>query len=237
MTQAKPAEPVPLLVVIAYWEGDKNLARKLVNLIVGMQAVHAKREVEIMLVCRQDCKIDKEMVAKLATRFNVHTHVSTSPFKGWPQGPNGMFASSMIHISQWMKPYGGVFWMEADCVPMRPSWYTELSNNWKRRKASTRIMGWIGDCHGDGTGVHITGCAIYECKIAKILPCITASCTAPWDFEHRKAMVSVGERTPLIENAYRARNATEATAALPFAVIHGFRDESLLDLVSKKYLT
>jgi len=131
MTQSKPPSIIPILVVISYWEGDKNLAKKLVNLIVGMQSEHAKRSVEIMLVCRQDCKVDLEMVGKLSTKFNVHTFLSKSPFRGWPQGCNGMFASSMIQISQNMNPFGGVFWMEADCVPMRPSWYSELSSAWR----------------------------------------------------------------------------------------------------------
>jgi len=237
MNEAKPPKPVPILIVISYWDGDKNLAKKLVDLIVGMQSAHAQREAEVLLVCRQDCKIDKDMVAKLATRFNVHTLISFSPFKGWPQGCNGMFSSAMIHISQWMGEYEAVYWMEADCVPMRPSWYHELTAAWRARGPMTKIMGWIGDCDGGGNGTHITGCAIYHPKIAVLLPQITSSCTIPWDYEHRRLIIGVGERTNLIENAYRAVNATPATLDLPFAVIHGFKDESLLDLVSRKYLT
>lgn len=225
-----------MMIAIPYWEGDKALAKKLIDLIVGMQTERAGNEVEFLLVYRQDSKIDPQMLTKLRTRFNAQGFQSTSPFRGWPQGCNGMFSSTMIHICQHNVNCSMVYWMEADCVPMRPSWYKELLEAWRKRAPTTKVMGWMGDCNGNGTGVHITGCAMYDAKIVKIIPRIVTSCVMAWDYEHRDAIVGVGERTSLIENAYKSTGATQATLDLPFAVIHGFKDESLLNLVAQKYV-
>lgn len=237
MNEAKPAEPVSLLIVIPYWDGDIAMAKEMVKLIADLQPDHAKREAEILLVNRQDCKADPGMIACLKSKFNVHTLKSFSPMVGWPQGCNGMFGSAMIHVSQNMPVYGGVFWMEADCTPMRPSWHSELAAAWRARKPLTKVMGWIGDCNGDGTGFHITGCAVYDTKIAQILPDITMSCIAPWDYEHRNLIMGVGEKTTLIENCYRRAEPDPALLESGYAVVHGFKNDSLLKMVREKNLT
>jgi hypothetical protein len=237
MTPAKPPPPCEVLVAISFWDGDRELCRKMVDLIVDLEPVHVGRRAGILLVHRQDCKVDNEMVAKLKTRFDVLVHKSDSPNRGWPQGCNGMFSSTILHVRRWKIPCKCIYWMEADCTPMYPGWFDDLAQAWRERKPMTLVKGWTGDCNGDGTGWHITGCALYDPEIAIKMPFITSTAGGAWDYEHRRAIMARGERTTLIENWYRKNKAPDSLMDKKYAVVHGIKDGSLCDMVRKKYLT
>ncbi len=74
---AKPI-PVPLLAVIAYWEGDKPQVAELLRILAGLQQNHAGNEVHLMLVNRKDCTADPNFVKIVSPKFNIHTHTNTS---------------------------------------------------------------------------------------------------------------------------------------------------------------
>lgn len=236
----KPGSPVtPILICIPYWNGDKTQAVELCRIIEGLQPHHAKGLAHVMLIARQDCAIDKNMVNIISKKFNVFTHKSTSPLKGWPAGPNGMFASTMIHISNNAKNhYECVFWMEADAIPIAPNWFWCLVEEWRRRHPSANIIGCRSDCNGNGTGDHITGCALYHPNIARIIPEITRSSEVAWDYEHRARIVAMGGHTKIIENWYKATKADPGIldrVNVGVNIIHGYKDDSLVKLVKKKY--
>lgn len=96
-------------------------------------------------------------------------------------------------------------------------------------------MGWKGDCNGDGSGWHITGCAIYNQQIARMINGIASCDRIPWDYQCRSAMLSKGKEISKIHLCWRAREAKDDIFFRHYAMVHGYKDNSLLKLVRTKY--
>lgn len=237
----KPKTPVtPILICIPYWERDRLQATELCKIIAGLQPHHVRNLAHVMLVARQDCAIDKNMVNIISKKFNTFTHKSNSPLKGWPAGPNGMFNSTMIHISNNAPNlYECVYWMEPDAIPLAPNWFWCLVEEWRRRHPQANVVGCRHDCNGDGSGDHISGSCLYHPSIARIMPEITRSCDIAWDYEHRARIVAMGAHTNLIANLYKATNifpeSLQGLLDQGTLVCHGVKDYSVVDFVKKKY--
>lgn len=230
---------IPILICIPFWQGDHAQALDLCKIIAGLQPGHAGALAHVMLICRQDCKIDQQMIKIVSPRFHMFTFQSRSPLKGWPSGSNGMFGSTMIHIATSFKgKYECVYWMEPDAIPICPNWFWSLVEVWRRRPPNTLVVGCRSDCNGDGSGDHLTGCAIYDPQIAKLMPEITKSDRIAWDYQNRAKIVARGQHTTLIENYYKQKNAPEGIlerSKLGVVIMHGFKDNSLVNHVKKNF--
>lgn len=231
----------PILVVIPFWKGDFDQAMNLCKIIAGLQPHHVGSACHVMLVARQDMKHDMNMIKIVMAKFNTFTHISKSNLRGWPAGPNGMFGTTMIHIANNNKKnnYECIYWLEPDAVPICPNWFTDLHNVWKGKHPNALIMGCRSDCNGDGTGDHITGCALYHPNIAKLMPEITSCSGTAWDYHCRAKIVARGGHTNTIENWYKATNADPLLVVDRLSkgvrIIHGFKDQSVINLVAKQY--
>ena len=227
----------PFLIVIGYWDGDRDMCREMVELMVDLQSRHAGRGCKVWLVCRQDCgKVDPHILRSLQSRFDAEGMVSTSPLTGYPGGSNGVFGTTAIHVANRSERFDGWFWMEPDCVPMQPNWWVDLQNEWMARSSGIHLIGWKGDCNGNGTGWHINGCAIYDQQFARIVPCVTQCDGIPWDYHCRGKMLEVGKETNLIHLCWRAGDATPDILKKGWMIAHGYKDGSLRKLVRKKHL-
>lgn len=223
--------PIPIMICLAYWDGDKDLAVKVANLMADLQPHHVGNACRVLLVCRQDSKMYPEIYNPLLKKFNVSYHISGSPLRGWPSGPNGMFGNTMLHLCNSAVATECVFWMETDCVPMRTNWFWDLVQLWRNRAPGANIIGCRCDCHGDGTGDHINGCAIYDPQIARIMPSIVSCDNIAWDYCNRQAIVRMGQSTNQIQLRYKATNVEPTILNDPCCVMHGVKDNSLIDLV------
>lgn len=234
MNKARSAPKLPMLIILSYWNGDRELARQAAELMADLQPHHVGSVCEVMVSCRQDCKIDQNIVAKLKTRFNTRTHVCTSPLRGWPGGCNGMFGSSMQHVSNSLAHYDCVFWMEADCTPMYTNWFADLYNEWVKRPDGVKIVGCKCDANGNGTGWHITGCALYDPQIARIMPEIAYADSWAWDWGCRDKILKIGSHTNAIGLKYKATELQADILDQRYSVIHGFKNDALLKLVRER---
>lgn len=229
----------PILIALGYWHGDQAAMLSLVKLIVGMQDQHAGRSCAFMLTARRDTNIDSEAVDRLASRFNVFTHKSVRFDTGWPSGSNGIFGSTMIEIALKRRDSDCVFWMEPDCVPLRKDWHQVLAAAWKTRQPGKLILGHKLSIDGRPEGMHINGCALYDTQIARKMPGLTSAGLGAWDWQHRVGIVKNGQDTPVIRLYYKHENAPknfiEGFKANAPAVVHGFKDRSLLELAAKKF--
>lgn len=232
----------PMLICIPFWEADKGKAFDICRIISGLQfhTGHVGNTAHVLLVARQDCSHDVNMVNIVKERFNVFTFISNSPMRGWPDGPNGMFGQTMIHISNNANnKYECIYWLEPDAVPLCPNWFMDLLNEWRRRAPTVLVAGCRSDCNGDGSGDHITGCALYDPDIARKMPKLTYSSGQAWDYLYRAEIVQVGMHTPIIENFYNQRNAdpvlVEDRLSKGVRIIHGFKCRSVVEQVAKKY--
>lgn len=231
--------PVPILIVIPYFAGDSGQATDVCRIIAGLQPNHVGNAAHVMLAHRQDCKLDINIVKIVSPKFNVHTFQTRSPLRGWPSGPNGMFGSTMSYLSNnFQNKYECVYWMEPDAVPLCPNWFADLVNSWRGRHPTSLVVGCRSDCNGDGTGDHITGCALYHPNIARLMPQLTTCDRVAWDYQHRAAIVARGGTTNLIENFYNQKNAPPGIVDrinVGVRIIHGFKDRSVVTHVAKKY--
>lgn len=230
---------VPILICIPYWEKDKTEAIEVCKIIAGLQTGHVGATAHVLLICRQDSTIDPNMVKIVSAKFNTFTYKSQSPLKGWPAGPNGMFGNAMIHIANNFKEkYECLYWLEPDAIPIRPNWFWDLVLEWRRKHPNAWIVGCRADCNGDGTGDHITGCAIYHPNIARLMPCLTTCSLVAWDYMHRAKIIQVAGHTKLIENYYKARNLPHTIvdrANHGVVIVHGAKDRSVINAVKSKY--
>lgn len=228
---------IPILICIPFWSGDQSQAIDLCRILVGLQSNHAGQLAHVMLIARQDCKMDQNMVKIISAKFNTFTFKSPSPLRGWPSGPNGMFGTTMIHISNnFSKNYEVVYWMEPDCTAIRPNWFWDLVLEWRKRHPSARVVGCRSDCNGNGTGDHITGCALYDPDIARIMPAITRCDGLAWDYALRDKIIAVGGNTNLIQNRYKQTRLPASVIEEPgVCIIHGVKCRSVVNAVARKY--
>lgn len=228
---------VPILIAVPFWRGDHTQAIELCKIMVGLQSAHAGQTCHVMLICRQDFKIDPNMVKIVALKFNVLTYQSQSPLRGWPQGPNGMFGSTMIHIANNFKEkYECVYWMEPDAIPLCPNWHWCLVQEWRRRHPQALIVGCRSTIDGSSQSDHITGCALYHPNIARVMPYLTTSSEVAWDYIHREKIIASGGSTKLIQNRYGQRNLPPGVIDEPgLVIIHGCKDASVTQAVRAKH--
>lgn len=229
----------PMIIAIPFWNGDKQQAINLCKILSGLQGHPIGEVAHILLVARQDCSHDQRMLDALKPKFKVFTFIANSPMRGWPGGCNGMFSEAVRHIGNNAKNlYEVIYWMEPDAIPICPNWFMDLLHEWKHRNPGVLVRGCRSDCHGDGSGDHITGCALYHPKIARLMPELTRCQVAAWDYEHRKKIVEKGQHTHTIENWYNQRNLPEDVinrADIGVRIIHGVKDLSVVNAVAKKF--
>lgn len=228
---------IPILIAIGFWKGDHTQAIDLCKIIAGLQSNHAGQTAHVLLVCRQDFNFDPNMIKIVASKFNVFTYKSQSPLRGWPQGPNGMFGSTMIHIANNFKDkYECVYWLEPDATPIKPNWFWDLVIEWRRKHPHALIVGSRTDCNGNGTGDHISGSCLYHPDIARLMPYLTTCSGIAWDYQHRAKIIASGGDTKLIQQRYHQKNLSPGVIEEPgIVVIHGCKDLSVVNAVKKKY--
>lgn len=235
--KAAPPPNYPICIALAYWHGDADMMRSVVRLCVGLQKEHAGRSCAFMLIARRDTPMDQDMVRMLATRFDVFTLQSNRFETGWPGGCNGVFAATIIEMATRRHDVDCFFWLETDCVPMRPDWHQVLANAWRNRSPGVNIVGCKTTTDGNKNTEHITGCALYDPKIAIKLPKLVGPGHGAWDWECRFQMVSMGAHTDKIWLKFRQKTADPKFMQHrdPPAILHGVKDKSLLQMMGDKY--
>lgn len=228
---------VPILICIPFWSGDKTQAIDLLKIIAGLQAGHVGQTAHILLVARQDIHIDPNMIKIISPKFNIFTYKSQSPLRGWPQGPNGMFGSSMIHIANAFKDkYECVYWMEPDAIPICPNWFWCLVEEWRKRHPEALIVGCRSTIDGNSQTDHVTGCAIYHPNIARLMPYLTTCQSVAWDYLHKEKILQVAGSTTIIQNRYGQRNVDHGAINEPgLVIIHGVKSDCIVKAVKAKY--
>lgn len=133
-----------LILNIQHWEGDKSQAMALLRLMADLEP--AKREdVYLLVTCRFDGTFDEESIEYASQKFNITKFKTTRNATGWPNGPNQMAGESYLFcVDSFRKgrfpKSSAVMFIEADCVPLRKTWISELYNEY------------------NGSGKEITGC-------------------------------------------------------------------------------
>lgn len=96
-----------------------------------------------------------------------------APVEHWPEAPNWAFQHTARHMVSGSRPW---FWMESDCVPLRPEWLYLL--NQKYMICRKPIMGAIVKGMG-----HCNGTAVYPGNFASISRRAMECTHLAWDGE------------------------------------------------------
>lgn len=109
-----------------------------------------------------------------------------APQLKWPNAPNWAFQHAARFMQRQQSPW---FWMEPDCLPLRPGWLTV----WNDRYVSARkpIMGYIIPNMG-----HCNGTAIYPANFPA-LSRLAMTCTdVAWDGLMKRETIHLTENAP-----------------------------------------
>ena len=165
------------------------------------------------------------------------------PNTNWPNAPNWAFQHTARHMQQGQRPW---FWMEADCIPLRPGWLTE----WNRFyfQCGRPIMGVIvaGMGHCNGTAVYP---ACFPALSKRAMTCtdtawdglmkdetIRHTCNAPhllchvWGIENGRARPFGGEAAH-----FRSWQDVLRWVNLDALLFHRAKDTSLIERLREHY--
>ena len=125
-----------IILNIQHWEGDKAQAMALLRLMADLEP--AKRtDAYVLVTCRFDGTFDEESIAYASSKFDIRKFRTTRKATGWPNGPNQMAGESYLHCVESHRK--GLFpnaevvmFIEADCVPLRKTWISELYEEYKQ---------------------------------------------------------------------------------------------------------
>ena len=243
-----PAPVSKLLIVIPYYEGDKDAAEQLMNLIADLEKVR-NHEADIFISRRHDAtEISKVTASKLGEKFDkVNFHLCRrKDASGHPYGANQMFFDVVTlfgQLPQWQRDYYAFLFLEPDAVPTRPGWIGELCKAFK--EAMGRGKSAIGYIHSIPV-LHLNGVAIYSTDIYRKVPGDRLGGGDPraaFDIEKAPFLMPMSEESPLFYFEYRRPSITPAElfggrkfGVIP-AIFHGVKDSSARDAVRARFIS
>lgn len=125
-----------IILNIQHWEGDKAQAMALLRLMADLEPVK-RTNAYVLVTCRFDGTFDEESIAYASSKFDIRKFRTTRKATGWPNGPNQMAGESYLHCVEGHRK--GLFpnaevvmFIEADCVPLRKTWISELYEEYKQ---------------------------------------------------------------------------------------------------------
>jgi hypothetical protein len=237
-----------LLIVLQYFDGDKEAAEELALLIADLERVR-NNQADIMVFRRYDAgEFSVGVLEKLRDKFNkVHYERGRRrDAKGYPFGPNQMWADLVTMIGQmprWYENYYAFLPLESDCVPMRPGWINELIEEF--RVAKTKNFAAVGHIHSNPVE-HLNGVAVYDSHLWKIVPGNKLNGADPqvaYDIYHREQILPIAYNTPLVMMQYQRATITAEDLFKPWkdgfepALFHGVKDGSARAAVRAKHIT
>ncbi len=237
-----------LLIVLQYYDGDKQAAEELGELIADLERIR-NNVADIMVFRRYDAgEFSSSVLTKLRDKFGlVHYERSKrKDAKGYPFGPNQMWSDIVTMIGQsaaWYSKYYAFLPLESDCVPMRPGWINELVEEF--RLAKSKNFAAVGHIH-DNPIHHLNGVAVYDSHLWKLVPGNKLNGSDPqvaYDIYHRTDILPLAFDTPLIMMEYQRPTITARDLFRPWknnyepALFHGVKDASARVAVRAKHIT
>lgn len=209
-----PYNPIPgrIVVCLQWYEGDREQAQRLYNLISDSRC----------LACEWD-------VVLVAHDSNLK----------YPQGPNKLAFDLMKQAADgvaWAKGAKAILLMEPDCIPVSKDWLNQLSEEWDRAAGQGKMV--LGHWQKESGG-HINGNLMFDPRLANAVDLGDAPPKRPWDIAYPPIFEPVWARTGLIKNLYRQTNVfdtdmrTPAVGTKPPVLIHGVRDNSAWDYAKR----
>jgi hypothetical protein len=172
-----------MILNIMFWKGDRDNAMELARLIADIEPAE-REDVAVMFTARFDCEHDEKTIEYVADKLPVLRYTTRRNATGWPNGPNQMVGCSVEHLFKAKKrgqidAVDAVMLVEADCVPLRKTWITELYDEFK---ASKKLVSGAWLTKEDCGTLHVNGNCIISIDLPKTVPGIMHPATrGGWD--------------------------------------------------------
>lgn len=247
-----------ILIAIPYWEQDKSQAMRVARLIADLESRHSDHA-DLLFMSRFDCApADKPTLDYVSQKFNTYSKVCRRRGTGWGSGCNDLFFGVMDWvyengIDKRIPAYKAILSFEADSCPLSPYWIGALSAAWDVSQTGRKPVKVFGPLLLEPPhpqmpkGIsHINGNAMYagDMTFLKWISRDIGGCSphGGWDWIlapdfYRKGWADC----PLIKSWWRHKNMTpeihESLTSQGVVMMHGFKDDSVLNLVRRKFIT
>lgn len=248
MSTQQKQKPKKFLIVLGFYEGDRDAAEQLASLIADLERTR-NHEADFMLMRRADCReLSATVKAKLETKFDrvIPYACRRADAKGYPFGANQMW-SDLITLMAQVPPFATDYYafinLEADAVPTRPGWIGELIAGWKDSMAQNKPA--MGHMH-DNPVNHLNGLAVYSSDMYRRVASNRLLGSSPqtcYDIYFANFLRPHASDSPLIYFSYRQETITPEELFAPRkqgivpALYHGVKNGTARAAVRARHIS
>lgn len=230
----------PIILALQYWNGDKEKALRLANLLADIQSYKAQ---DIFLITYRfdSSPPSDELLAILRNKFSsVIVKKGIRNATGHPAGCNALWLDTMCFAADLgrQRKLDWVFTFEADCVPLRQDWLNYIKQTAVYgTKANKKVIGHL--CPASENVIeHVNGNALFSTKILAEVPMLyRCPPNDPWDLWSVKFYKNYWQHSDFIFNAYRQSGWSiskfEELQKLGHCMVHGILDNAGINFVRK----
>jgi hypothetical protein len=204
--QTAKHHPLPLSLVLQFWEKDKDDALRLAELLADVEP-EPRDDVLFVFAAQQGTKLeaeDEKRMIRVGTKFRYTKMVAAiDPKKTYPGVCYDPWASALSQLCtyhyQGKRECGSAFFFEADGAPMTKDWIDRL----KAAHAETRLHGKRVTGPRMREHDHINGTMILDTSIWLDRPSLHL-CPAEeaWDIWHGPVLIAESHPSNIIRNDY-----------------------------------
>ena len=232
-----------LILALQYWRGDYEQAMSFARFVASLEKAF-REDVVVWFVPRFDApEPDRATVAAVQARFRTESYRTKRRGTGHPSGCNDMWHDLVgeawrrcLQVKGFQDAHHGVYSIEADNVPLRADWLDAILAEWREALAAGKVV--LG-CRMESPAPHINGNLLFVPELfGKVRGLEGCPSQYAWDVFHAPKWLDKAGESKLIANFYRATDVPkkklyEAKGAAKYAVVHGVKDDSALQIAQK----
>lgn len=235
------------LLVLQYWEGDKQEAEDLGDLIADLERIR-NRDVDVLIFARADAPAFSQTTRdRLASKFGqvMFERCRRRDGRGYPFGANSMFYDMVARFGQertWSDRYFAFINLESDVCPLHPGWIGELIRAFRDAEAvNCSATGHIQD----NPIRHMNGVGVYAIDIWNRVGSQKLNGGNPqvaFDIFHAKNLLPHCTPTPFIVLDFKRPTISSDELFNPVrglepAIYHGVKDASAREAVRARHIS
>jgi hypothetical protein len=235
-----------LLIVINYYNGDRDMAKRLGELIADLES-NTNEKADIAFHRRFDAEKMPNLVNdKLLSKFSAVHEFKCRRVNagGYPFGPNEMFYDIIerLNAREWQLQYYAFLNLEADCCPLTPDWINKMIDSYEEAWSSGKSA--AGHICQNEARVHLNGVAVYSTDFwqkAGAMNIIGGPANIAYDVYHAERILPICVDTTNILLDFNRKtisaddlNSITKHGKQPY-LLHGVKDASALVQVRNKY--
>lgn len=242
-----------LLFVLSMYHKDVDKAVELTKWMIELGTKTQDRALVVTTVKASSLSATAQVIENLGQIFEggvTHYPLAAEEERGPWYSNNFMFRSVAQYVQHAIKDIDGFYFFEPDCLPVSKDWWERIRNEYDA--CGMPFMGDVrGVTHDLNSPLHMNGSGIYPQNVAKYSVKALCAESQPWDAVARDEIVPNAHPTKLIRTYFNTWNyrriddrivtrlgrngvadqGDDTPVDMRAAVIHGCKDDSLLNLL------